>query len=934
MGNLTAKQESFIRLMQKSEEHARKGFEVLAARSDANTYFDALSEAGLFESKNNFGPIPTDEPGYVRIPYWAALDYLEAIAKFAGVKEDIQLAEKVLAVIRDVSRAEEQESGKSDNYHTWRKFAEIISLVPASTLTTEVIDLIPIWINCKFDRGMVGAALDKGLLKKLLAGGRSNELAMAARILNHCTAIFEDAPPVEGRKKPVTVIDHYWLKKLIDHHSESFGVKAGREAAEIFRKRVQEVFGEYYANLPTYVSRPAVEKNEQNQEWNRSENCFVEGLRDVLLAWVEHDSSNSPQDFVAELLRDKNEMVRRVAIHVLSQRWHHLKRLYQGLVGPELFNARNIHEVYHLLHERFGEFPETYKDMTLNAIRDLPLLGEGEDSVSQLRYSQRNWLSAIVGKGYEPADAWFNDLMSDVKLGSLSSHPDFHYYMESWSGSGPSPYTVQELLAYAEAGCLIQKMNEFQPSTDWRGPSVQALVKTLKEAVKLSPKIFLHLLPEFHKANRPYQYGVISGYKHLWDSTEDSNKLLEWDTAWPKLFDFFEILLSTSFWAEEVVNDKELTPTRKWIPSEIAEFLRAGTKKDEHAFSADLLPRSISIIEMLLEKSEPASEAGDDPMFQAINSEKGKAIEALFNQALRTCRVRDKEVGQHIDAWAALEPIFNKELAKCTNGNYEFSTLAASYMPNLEYMSLDWLKANLDKIFSVEHPINFICAIDGLTYCSTTRSNYGLLAKHGVIDRALKSELKGREARERMIQRICLGYLWGDELLDSPRILYLFESLRIDDLKAAIDYFWSVRDQDLTDIQIAMVLDFWDKCLESVDGLSEIPKQLMSRLSRLSCYVRALAEREYRLLMAVAPFASIDHNADEFIEDLNRLVETYPAETSKILGIMLSTYKPSFDYEDRLKSLLTKLSEKGKREDALDYANALRHLPGFLQLFK
>ncbi len=105
MTKLTAKEESFIALMIKSEEHARQGFELLIKRSDFEKFFDALTGAGLFESNHNSPPVPAGEPGSVRIPYWDALDYMEAVAKLSGERGDLLLAAKVMTVVRTVSQA-------------------------------------------------------------------------------------------------------------------------------------------------------------------------------------------------------------------------------------------------------------------------------------------------------------------------------------------------------------------------------------------------------------------------------------------------------------------------------------------------------------------------------------------------------------------------------------------------------------------------------------------------------------------------------------------------------------------------------------------------------------------------------------------------------------------------------------------------------------
>ena len=118
--------------------------------------------------------------------------------------------------------------------------------------------------------------------------------------------------------------------------------------------------------------------------------------------------------------------------------------------------------------------------------------------------------------------------------------------------------------------------------------------------------------------------------------------------------------------------------------------------------------------------------------------------------------------------------VFDSELAKCQDTNYEFSTLAAQYLPNLMYLDLGWVRENINRIFPGEHPNNFLCAIDGIAYTNASIPLYKLLVDNGIIDASLPLELKGRNAREKLIERITLAYFLGEETLDSPRFAYLF----------------------------------------------------------------------------------------------------------------------------------------------------------------
>ena len=936
MTKLTAKQESFIALMTKSDEHARRGFDLLLTRSGFEKFFDALSEAGLFDPSHNSAPVPVGEPGFVRIPYWDALNYLEAVAKVSGEREDLQLADKVMTVVRTVSQARAPDQTIRDNYHTNRKFAEILGLVPTAVVTEADLGLIPEWLEGRFDRGMVGHALDRGAMRRFLASESTDDWNKACIILRHCTAIvwIDERALGDDRKKPVTVVEDHWLKELIKHHAKELGNLVGKKASEIFVERIRETFDQERRDLPSWFHRPAVEDHAQNHEWLGPENRFVEGLRDVLLSWVDRDLS-AAKPFIEARLSHEVEIIIRIGIHVLDQRWEKLGDVFTPIISPQLFDAGHIHELYGMLRHHFEKFPVKEKAATVEAIRQLAGPSDEEDRERRLKHIQRNWLSAIAGKGYEPADTWFNTLMSDQSLGGLSEHPDFHSYMEAWRGTGPSPYQSQELLAFAEHGSIIERLNDFRQQDTWRGPTTNALVDSLEEAVVLAPQTFLRLLPKFITAKRPFQYGVIEGFKRLWIQIGEEQQPVDWGTAWAELIQFFEQLIGTpEFWTEQVVEDHNRTPNRDWIPPIIADFIRAGTQDDKNAYSPNLLPKTWALIRILLEKLEMQTEAPpSDAMNQAINLSRGKAIEALFIHALRECRVSDQNSKEHVSVWTMMKPTFDAELAKCKNTNFEFSTLSGYYITNLDYMDGDWLRGSIQRIFPRDFRDNFRCAIDGLAHGTVTDSIYDLLVKTDVIDLALREQLADRNVRERIIERIALAYLLGNETLDSPRLSYLFDTGRVEDLEDASGWFWSIRNEKLSAEQINRILRFWDRCVSWSSTAAEPPTKLLSSLSRLSFYLQSLTNRETGWLLAVAPYVRVSYNDDFFLEELERLVDISTAEVSVVMKAFLNSCVPDYDFEDRLKSILTKLAQHGKREDAIAFAEKLRHLPGMIPLY-
>jgi hypothetical protein len=243
------------------------------------------------------------------------------------------------------------------------------------------------------------------------------------------------------------------------------------------------------------------------------------------------------------------------------------------------------------------------------------------------------------------------------------------------------------------------------------------------------------------------------------------------------------------------------------------------------------------------------------------------------------------------------------------------------------------LAENVDRIFPKLHPANAECAIAGLAYAPSSRRMYRLLRNEGVIDWALRVNLKASHSREKLIQRLTLAYLWGEEPLDSPRWSHLFESQQEQDLIQATRYLWSIKGGELSSAQRQQIIEFFERCVSWGQSLPRLPEKLCAALATLAGYLSTADGKERVLLEAVAPFVHVEHGVHEFIEELQRLVEVSPQGVSAVLGRLLSAQVPSYDYEDRLKALIARLAESGLKPDAISHAERARALPGMQKLF-
>jgi hypothetical protein len=269
--------------------------------------------------------------------------------------------------------AERDPAGDRANFYTFRRFSEIIGLLPTSSVTADDLELVEGWLNTKFDHDMVANAINDGALPRFLSSSVPADWDKAVQLFKYCTAIRWQADRLDSEtQKPVTVVEGHWLKELVNNHATALGRKAGATAASLMADRVREVFGKGGRADWSHVFRPAVEAEGQSHVGRDTENIVVDALRDVLIGWTEVDAAGATP-FVQGLLQSDNEMLRRVGIHVLNERWEALQELYRPLVRPELFDVGHLHELYRLLNLRFESFTKEESEATIEAIRSSPV---------------------------------------------------------------------------------------------------------------------------------------------------------------------------------------------------------------------------------------------------------------------------------------------------------------------------------------------------------------------------------------------------------------------------------------------------------------------------------------------------------------------------------------------------------------------------------
>jgi|GEM_PF-6852661 len=894
-----SKIEAFVQALKETSASKKWGFNKLAQREDILSFFDELKKQGLFTSSENPAPAQASSGGYY-IPYWEALTYLEPATLAAAKQKNQVVLSEIKSIIISVTKFSQEHDEKGiTNFSTWHFFTKILAFFPSDQILAEDIKLIEHWLECVFDTSLVVHEITKKFLPKIMEGEKEH----AKILIKELFPILLGSDHVEekgdlgtfwGKERPH--VETYWLNDFFKTHAEKMGSIYGDIVVPILVFKLDGILTEE-VNTYSFHRRPAIEDHQQNHHDHAFETVLITALRNVLTAFAAARASDAV-GCVKNLLSSKHTILNRVGWHIIDILFSQYKAIFVERLSPEIFSRDVWHEMYLLLRNNFSSLTDVEKNKVFESIQSIRIPGERPDDERReyKEHVERDWLSAIYNKGSEKVDARFSELMSKRELGGLRDHPEFISYHETFFGQPPAPISAEDLLGMRHDKLdAIRIFNDFEPKNGWREPTYRSFADVLGLAVQKEPEFFLEDVDAFLTLKIPYLYGLVSGLKNV--------KLGQVLSGWQRALGLCsKIVGDNTFWLETTDEEKSFDrPNREWVLGAICDLLDSGVKIDETAFDAVLLPKAKIIINTILDKTKPDKDVNiQDAMTYALNTTRGRCLGVLFNFSLRSARVADKEQGSHEQLWQDLQPIFERELEKCKDDNYEFSTYCGAYLPNLLYLSKDWLLNNLDRIFPAENPNNRSCALQGFSFVGHYNDElYKLLSKKVFLPALIKDDLN-EGTRRRLLQLATLSYLRGNEGLTEADGVFgsIISNFRKEDITEIAWFLYHLRDETMKEEQILRVMAFWKTCCNKTKGNEEEYGIVLSNLSRLIVYVSGTKEDELALLEDVARFVGKNHNGPTFIKGLSRVAINNPSAAGGFLLTLAQNEVYMYDKED------------------------------------
>jgi hypothetical protein len=197
-----------------------------------------------------FNPKPIkspDSPGDFTIPHWYVLDYLEKVSKQTEVNGEKTISQ-LLDIIRETSNFREENGEHIDNYRTWWYFVKILLNIPNDKIPLDIIQLIPIWLDSKFNVGLPDADIATKLLPKFLNSENPKDWEKAEIIVEIITAIkwvqlSEERKGLFGKDKEAeTLLDNYWLLESFNKNAPKVGENCSEKIIFTIAERLKEIF--------------------------------------------------------------------------------------------------------------------------------------------------------------------------------------------------------------------------------------------------------------------------------------------------------------------------------------------------------------------------------------------------------------------------------------------------------------------------------------------------------------------------------------------------------------------------------------------------------------------------------------------------------------------------------------------------------------------
>jgi len=702
------------------------------------------------------------------------------------------------------------------------------------------------------------------------------------------------------------------LGKALEGSARKLGERCGSSAVALLAHRLTEYIGSVEDDRYSYIWRSAIEDHEQNTRRKDTRTVLIEAVRDAALGATTNSSSEAVS-VAKSLLQSPYVSLVRVGIHVSGEHYGNVGTAFWACAKQNWFiDVPYWHELYWFIKKAFSKFSAAERTQFLCFVDESRL--ECSDKSRQEEWDEvhkRDLLHPAFGLGDSEVDNMYQSLVQ--RWGPVRNHPDFHSYTTGEWIEDSSPIGSDSIVAMSDRELVDFLINFVPESRSWDGPTYRGVATSISAAVRASEDGFAQRIGLFADLARPYQHGLLSGLKDRW--AEDKRDI-DWQATVALQM---SIVSSPSLKADLEVDQSEWgEPTIHWVVSDIADLLKVASGTERH-LPPELYKACLKVLRLILGATFPTeAEQADDAVSHAINTPRGRALQAFIHVALAMRREEVLTRSDSNETWAEVGPVFNSELASSESGsNADFAAMAGMYCANLHFINSQWTVANFDRLFSTSNELAWNCAAHGFSYQNYLYEwLFKCLVAGGHLRRMVYSNGLPDQIAEKALQFLGLAYLNGVESLDSGGLLAeLVAELKVKELSQLCWFFWTLQRNGEPSPHSSKILAFWVSVADQVRSSQAEAHELQSALSQLAVFIQELTPALVQALTEAAPHAQIQYHGYILVENLARLVSKSPKEVAIIFRAAMVGFLPDFELEDVIRCVKG-LAEAGETDEA------------------
>ena len=610
----------------RDEAYARYFFHILGERRNVG-WLSPLDSAGVFDAAPS--PVFVGDGTY-QLPTWPASQYLARI----GGKSPA----RVLAIARRT---------RTDNPRVISDFFYAALQMPPRH-AAGIVARLDEWLDTPFSNVFSG---ELGNLLGHLADGKQWEAAL--ELVEIVTRPV--LPPVAedevarrwGYGEVQPRCDIWYFDNVVRGQVRSLGEVKPLEVLRILETQLRRAIKLEISSRDSPTSsdgslgwRAAIESHEQNRSRSGFKGTIVDALRDL----GETVASRQPESIgviVATWLEDDYSIFRRLAIHVVRLHPDSFPGLLIQLLGERasLDDSLIHHEFYLLMESAFGKAPDNVQQRLLGWIM------EGEPP-EELELSKRYYRERTGGEPSEQLVRGWNDHWILTRLWALRAHelpnehrseldrlvgemgepdhPDFLIYMTV--GWGPATRVKTAELERMSVAEVVEYLANWTPPEDPSSMlSYEGLGRALERAVKSKPRAYSWATSKFVEPGplrNQYLGHLLWGLHEAWASGRS--------LSWKPILEACALIIKC--------RDESDDDTRR----RVVDLLTTALRKPDHYLPRVHMKEARDLLLVAVRDPDPRPEDeakwlsnNPDPVSLAINSVRGKALEALLDYAKR-----------------------------------------------------------------------------------------------------------------------------------------------------------------------------------------------------------------------------------------------------------------------------------------------------------